>query len=83
MSALDDKDVPSADEWKAAVAFMTNALRKQILQAEEELHSLEGPTSFYDRWLRWRSQSPTEVGGAWGHMTLVKVSHPLRQALLG
>ncbi len=70
MSALDDKDVPSADEWKAAVAFMTNALGKQIHQAEEELYNLEGPTSFYDRWLRWRSQTGTEVGRGWGSVVM-------------
>ena len=63
MSALDDKDVPSAEQWKSAVGFMTNTIKKQIRLAEEELLKLEGPTSFYDRWLRWKSQSQSEVGG--------------------
>ena len=61
MSALDDKDVPSAEQWRGAVEFMTSALRKQIKVAEEELEKLRGPTSTYDRWMRWKTQSPAEV----------------------
>ncbi len=58
MSALDDKDVPSAEQWRAAVEFMISALRKQTKEAEEMLGKLEGPTSYSDRWLHWKS--PTE-----------------------
>ena len=61
MSALDDKDVPSAEQWKDAVTFMTSALTRQIKLAEDAMHELEGPTSFYDRWLLWRSQSDKQV----------------------
>ena len=62
MSALDDKDVPSADQWKGAVTFMTSALSRQIKQAEADLLQLQGPTSFYDRWLLWKYQSDKQVG---------------------
>lgn len=60
MSALDDKDVPSAEQWNSAVKFMTSAVQKEIKVAEANLGKLVGPTSFYDRWLKWRSQSETE-----------------------
>ena len=60
MSALDDKDVPSAEQWQSAVKFMTSAVQKEIKSAEESLDKLVGPKSFYDRWLRWRSQSEAE-----------------------
>ena len=60
MSALDDKDVPSAEQWQSAVKFMTSAVQKEIKSAEENLNKLVGPTSFYNRWLRWRSQSEVE-----------------------
>ena len=59
MSALDDKNVPSAEQWQSAVKFMTSAV-KEIKLAEENLDKLVGPKSFYDRWLRWRSQSEIE-----------------------
>ena len=61
MSALDDKDVPSAEQWQSAVKFMTSAVQKEIRSANEELDKLVGPKSFYDRWLRWRSQSEVEA----------------------
>lgn len=61
MSALDDKDVPSAEQWRDAVAFMTSALSRQIKQAESDLQQLTGPTSFYDRWLMWKSRSSQQV----------------------
>ena len=61
MSALDDKDVPSAEMWQSAVKFMTSAVKKEIKSAEENLDKLVGPTSFSDRWLRWRSQSDVEA----------------------
>ena len=60
MSALDDKDVPSAEQWQSAVKFMTSAVKKEIRSAEDNLNKLVGPKSFYDRWLRWRSQSEVE-----------------------
>ena len=60
MSALDDKDVPSAEQWQSAVKFMTSAVKKEIKSAEENMDKLVGPKSFYDRWLRWRSQSDVE-----------------------
>ena len=65
MSALDDKDVPSAEQWKAAVEFMTSALQRQIKRAEDDLEEVRGPTSFYDRWVRWRSQTSKQVNW-WG-----------------
>ena len=37
MSALDDKDVPSAEQWQSAVKFMTSAVLKEIRSANEEL----------------------------------------------
>ena len=64
MSALDDKDVPSVEQWQSAVKFMTSAVQKEIRSANEELDKLFGPKSFYhfyDRWLRWRSQSEVEA----------------------
>ncbi|CAI8023878.1 Dynamin-like 120 kDa protein, mitochondrial [Geodia barretti] len=61
MSALDDKDVPSAEQWRDAVTFMTSALSRQIKEAEDDLQKLAGPTSFYDRWVLWKSQSSTQV----------------------
>ena len=61
MSALDDKDVPSAEQWKDAVTFMTSALSRQIKKAEGDLQQLVGPTSFYDRWLLWKYQSDKQV----------------------
>ena len=61
MSALDDKDVPSAEQWRDAVTFMTSALTKQIKKAEADLQQLAGPTSFYDRWLLWKSQTSNQV----------------------
>ena len=30
MSALDDKDVRTADQWQSSVEFMKNALNKQV-----------------------------------------------------
>ena len=42
MSALDDKDVPSDTQWREAVAFMTDALRKQTKVAEEKVQEMEG-----------------------------------------
>ena len=60
MSALDDKDVPSAEQWGSAVNFMTSAVKKEIKLAGETLDNLVGPKSFYDRWLRWKSQSEIE-----------------------
>ena len=61
MSALDDKDVPSAEQWRDAVTFMTSALSRQIKQAEADLQQLVGPTSYYDRWLLWKHQSASQV----------------------
>lgn len=61
MSALDDKDVPSADQWRTAVQFMTTVLRKQTEEAEVALNRLEGPTSYYDRYIRWQSQTDQQV----------------------
>ena len=40
---------------------MTSAVQKEIRSANEELDKLVGPKLFYDRWLRWRSQSEVEV----------------------
>ena len=61
MSALDDKDVPSAEQWRDAVTFMTSALSRQIKKAEADMQQLVGPTSYYDRWLLWQSQSASQV----------------------
>ena len=61
MSALDDKDVQTPEQWEAAVKFMSSSLKKQIRLAEEEMKKLEGPTSYYDRWVKWKSQSDLEV----------------------
>ena len=61
MSALDDKDVPSADQWRAAVQYMTTALGKQTEEAEQALSKLEGPTSYYDRYIRWQSQTDQQA----------------------
>lgn len=61
MSALDDKDVPSAEQWRDAVTFMTSALNLQIKKADADLERLKGPTSYYDRWLLWKSQSSKQV----------------------
>ncbi len=61
MSALDDKDVQTAEEWEAAVQFMTSSLKKQIRVAEEEMQKMEGPTSYYDRWIKWKGQSELEI----------------------
>ena len=61
MSTLDDKDVQSAEQWEAAVQFMTSSVKKQIKVAEDELNRIEGPTSYYDRWVRWRSQTDLEA----------------------
>ena len=43
MSALDDKDVPSDTQWREAVAFMIDALRKQTKVAEDKVQEMEGP----------------------------------------
>ena len=59
MSALDDEDVPSAEQWQSAVKFMTSAVQKEIRSAGEEqgkthvtsLDKLVGPKLLYDRWL--------------------------------
>ena len=59
MSALDDKDVPSPEQWRAAIEFMTSAVQQQTKEAQKALSKLEGPTSYYDRWYRW--QSPTDL----------------------
>ena len=32
MSALDDKDVRTAEQWHSAVEFMKNTLKKQVLR---------------------------------------------------
>lgn len=61
MSALDDKDVRTPDQWISAVEFMKNTLKKQIKQAADNLSSLQGPISLSDRWLKWHSQSPEQV----------------------
>ena len=61
MSTLDDKDVQSAEQWEAAVKFMTSSVKKQIKVAEDELNRIEGPTSYYDRWVRWKSQTDLEA----------------------
>ena len=57
MSALDNEDVPSAEQWQSAVKFMTSVIQKEIRSADEELDKLVGLKSFYDHWLRWRSHS--------------------------
>ena len=51
VSALDDKDVPSAEQWQSAVKFVTSAVQKEIRSANEELDKLVGPKLLYDRWL--------------------------------
>lgn len=61
MSALDDKDVPSAEQWQSACNFMSASLKKYIKQAEDDLRALVGPTAFYDRWIKWKSQSHIQV----------------------
>lgn len=61
MSALDDKDVPSLEQWRLALEFMTSALHKQAKDAEMALSQLEGPTSYYDRWIHWKTQTDQEV----------------------
>lgn len=61
MSALDDKEVPSAEQWRAAVKYMTTALRKETEKAEEAIRQLEGPTSFSERYFRWQSQTDQQV----------------------
>ena len=61
MSALDDKDVPSAEQWQSACNFMSASLKKYIKQAEDDLNALVGPTAFYDRWIKWKSQSHIQV----------------------
>lgn len=61
MSALDDKDVPSAEQWRAAVEFMSTSLRKQTTEAETALSKLEGPTSYYDCYIRWQSQTEQQA----------------------
>ncbi len=61
MSALDDKDVPSADQWRAAVQYMSTALHKQKEEAEQALANLEGPISYYDCYIRWQSQTEQQV----------------------
>ncbi len=61
MSALDDKDVQTAEQWEAAVQFMSSSLKKQIRVAEEEMQRMEGPTSYYDRWIRWKGQNELEI----------------------
>ncbi len=61
MSALDDKDVQTAKQWEAAVQFMSSSLKKQIRVAEEEMQRMEGPTSYYDRWIRWKGQNELEI----------------------
>ena len=61
MSALDDKDIPSDEEWRGAVSFMTESLQRQTKVAEERVEEMVGPTSTYDRWVRWKSQSEIQV----------------------
>ena len=61
MSALDDKDVPSAEQWRAAVEFMNTSLKKQTKEAEEALRRLAGPTSYYDRYIHWQSQTEQQA----------------------
>lgn len=61
MSALDDKDVPSSERWRDAVKFMASALHKQTKEAEGALRKVEGPTSYYDRWIRWQSQTDQQA----------------------
>ena len=51
VSALDDKDVPSAEQWQSAIKFVTSAVQKEIRSANEELDKLVGPKLLYDRWL--------------------------------
>ena len=60
MSALDDKNVPSAEQWQSAVKFMTSAIQK-TRSTIKQLDKLVGRKSFYNRWLRWRSQSEVET----------------------
>ena len=67
--------MPSAEQWRDAVTFMTSALTRQIKQAEEGMQQLAGPTSFYDRWLMWRSQSDTQVYTYIQYHTVCPVRH--------
>ena len=61
MSTLDDKEVPSDEQWRAAVRFMAASLQLEINSADAELQKLWGATGFYDRWFRWQSQSATQA----------------------
>ena len=61
MSALDDKDVPSAEQWRLTIEFMTSALQKQTKEAEESLKKLEGPTSYYESWICWQTQTEQQA----------------------
>ena len=61
MSALDDRDISSAEQWQSAEKFMTFAVQKVIRSTTKQLDKLVGPKSFYDHWLRWRSQSELEA----------------------
>ena len=59
MSALDDRDISSAEQWQSAIKFMTSAVQKEIRSTIKQLDKLVGPKS--NRWLRWRSQSEVEA----------------------
>lgn len=61
MSALDDKEVPSVEMWREAVQFMASSLHKQTEVAKESLAKLQGPSSFYDTWIRWQSPSEQQM----------------------
>ena len=47
---------------RAAVVFVHETIRimNYVLLASKDLQELMGPTSFYDRWLRWQSQSKSQ-----------------------
>ena len=43
------------------MSFMTESLQRQTKVAEERVEEMVGPTSTYDRWVRWKSQSEIQV----------------------
>ncbi|XP_065889413.1 dynamin-like GTPase OPA1, mitochondrial [Dysidea avara] len=61
VTTLEDKDIRTQAEWDSALKFMHDSLSTQIEKARRDLEDLKGPASFYDRWLKWQSQSSTQA----------------------
>lgn len=60
LNALQDRVVPTRQDWDRAVALMETALKEKMDETEKELRNLTGP-GFRERWFHWSSPTPEQT----------------------